>query len=474
MIQQTAIKLPDIDVDNITSLDEAKEIIKQLLNTLELVLKELDAVKKENALLKQELARLKKQPKTPHFSSPKTQAMTATSLLKEKEKHWHKSTKKGTIAIDHDVQADEVAQCTCGSTEFRTLKTTTKVVQGLIIQRNNTAYHGKRKQCVKCGKIYNPQFPKDTKGLSFDSSLQSLVSLLKFYGRYTHSLLHSFLRMFGIHISYGEITEILQRNSRKLHPAYQYLKTAGIQKNTYLHSDATGTKRKQRITHQTVNQHLHFLGNKFLSLFKITKKYNAQAVNDFLGRRGWKKLYVSDDASPNGTKLKVKRKQLCWIHEIRHYVELSPRLKRYRDKLQQVLVEWREFYHKAKAYGHDPTEKGKRELRSLFDIITRQTTEYEALEHQLLLTRRKRDRLLLFLKYPVLPIQNNQAETDLRKFVIIRKISGETKSQKGDRSIERHMSIIQTAQKQGLDVFQTLHGILTGQLSPTVLTAKSV
>ena len=55
-----SIKLPEIDVDAISSLDEAKQVIKQLLNSFELVLKELDVVKKENELLKQEIARLKR------------------------------------------------------------------------------------------------------------------------------------------------------------------------------------------------------------------------------------------------------------------------------------------------------------------------------------------------------------------------------------------------------------------------------
>ena len=70
------------------------------------------------------------------------------------------------------------------------------------------------------------------------------------------------------------------------------------------------------------------------------------------------------------------------------------------------------------------------------------------------------------------PIQNNQAERDLREFVILRKISGETKSLAGDRSIERHLSIIQTARKQGLNVFETLHGLLTNTLPLSVLTAN--
>jgi hypothetical protein len=460
-------KLPKVDVNAITSLDEAKIIISQLLDSLE-------QQQKEILVLKQEVARLKKQPKTPVFTQAQKSSTTATKILKEKEKHWHKSVKKGSIPIDREIPLSEVERCACGSTEFETLKTTTKVVQGLLIQRNNTAYHGRKKKCRSCGKIYTPQIPADIKGLSFDSHLQSIVSLFKFHGRFTHPLLHSFLTMFGIQISYGQITEILRRNSDKLHPAYSHLKTTGIQKSRYLHSDATGTKRKQLSTQKMIHQHLHFLGNPYLSLFKITMKYNSSVLNEFLGRRGWKKLYVSDDGSPNGKKLKNKRKQLCWIHETGHYVDLSPRLKLYRQKLQGVLLQLKEFYHLAKEYGRDPAADRKKQLRELFDEIVNQKTGYEALDKQLGLTKRKRDRLLLFLDYPFLPIQNNPAESDLRKFAIIRNISGETKSQKGDRSIERHLSIIQTAQKQGLDVFQTLHGLLTGELSPAVLTAKSV
>jgi len=104
--------------------------------------------------------------------------------------------------------------------------------------------------------------------------------------------------------------------------------------------------------------------------------------------------------------------------------------------------------------------------------MTTTTTGYEPVDTQLALTRKKRRRLLLFLDYPFVPIQNNQAERDLREFVILRKISGETKSLAGDRSIERHLSIIQTARKQGLNVFETLHGLLTNTLPLSVLTAN--
>ena len=210
------------------------------------------------------------------------------------------------------------------------------------------------------------------KGLSFDGSTQSLASFLKFACRFTHPLLYNFFTGFGMRISYGEITEILQRNSRKLYPAYTHLRTVGIKQSSYIQSDATGTKRKQLATSNITNQHLHIVGNRFLSLFKITMKYNSNVLNELLGKQGRKKLYVSDDGSPNGRKLKVKRKQLCWIHEDRHYLKLSPRLKIHRGKLQTVITQLLEFYHLAKAYRKNPTPDGKKRLRSMFDSITRQ------------------------------------------------------------------------------------------------------
>lgn len=375
------IKLPDIDVDKITNLEDAIKIITLLFNIIEGQTKQITVLEEKIILLEKEIAILKQQPQRPQFEKTQQASFSATKLLKEKGKHWHKS-RRAPIEIDHHENLPEIEKCLCGSTEFQTINTTIKVVQGLKIIRNNTAYHGRRKKCKSCGKLYATQIPKGIKGLSFDEMTQALASYLKFACRFTHPILHNFFTGFGLQISYGELTEIIHRNSRRLHPAYTYLRTVGIKQSPYLQSDATGAKRKLA-TNKIVNQHLHIVGNNMLSLFKITRRYNADVMNTLLGKRGRKKLYVSDDASPNGKKLKVKRKQLCWIHEDRHYLKLAPRLKIHREKLQMVIIQLLSFYHRAKAYGKNPTREGKKKLKVLFDAITRQKTGYEALDKQL-------------------------------------------------------------------------------------------
>lgn len=458
------MSLPDINPESITTLVEARNAIEKLLQAY-------ISLQHENELLKAEIAHLKGQPKKPQFNSEPQRNFGVSKLLKISKK-WHKGVKLGTLPIDSHVSLPEETICGCGSSKFKQLRTHTKIIQGILFRRNNTAYHGRDKQCVRCGKIYKTQIPDGIKGVSFDPALRSLISYLKYGCRMTHPLLLRMLTGFGLRISSGEISGILLTNGHQLAPVYQGLKLAGFSKSPYLQSDSTGSKRKDKQTGKVKNQYVQVVSNKLLSVFAITRHYNIKTLSNLLTRRGRDKPFVSDEGSPNGDGLRCKCKQVCWVHEIRHYQKLFPFFNPHQKLQQEILSQWSSFYHLAKGYGRDPTQEKRQMIEVSFDQITSQVTGYDLLDKQLKLSRKKRARLLTFLDYPFLPIHNNQCEQDLREFVIQRKISGETKSVAGDRSLERHLSIIQTAQKQGLDIFQTLHGLLTGQLSPAILTAN--
>jgi hypothetical protein len=464
------ITLPTVDIDKLTTIEDAKDTIKQLLNLCATILTLCEKQEKEIGTLKEEIARLKGQPKKPTFSAAKNQSISVTKLIKKK-KAWEKGSKKGKIPIDKEVKLPEVTECICGSHEFTILRTYHKIVQGILFIRNNIMYKGREKRCKNCGKKYKSKLPIE----AFDQNLQALLSYWKFASRMTYPLLRRMLKGIGVSISNGQINEILLKNGEKLKNAYRHLKTQGIKKSPYLQSDASGAKRKDKQSGKIRNQYIQIISNTFLSLFFITKQYTAASLNSGLGTNGRKKKYVSDDGSPNGELLKILIKQLCWIHEIRHYKKLFPFFNPHQKLQNKILTQWSTFYHLAKHYGESPPEerpKKRRQIEKRFEQITGQTTGYDLLDKQLKLTKKKRNRLLTFLDHPELPIHNNQCEQDIREFVIMRKISGGTKSYRGDNSLIRHLSVIQTAQKQGLDVFQTLQGLLTGKLSPSVLTAN--
>jgi len=464
--------LPDIDPAKINTLDEAKEALNILMNSFERLAHLFVRQEEKIRRVEEENRRLKGLPKKPHYPSQKkvNSTFSLQKLLKQKGV-WHKSRKNNTLPIDKEEYLPEAEECVCGNTDFRVLRTKQKVVQGMIILRHNVLYRGRDKRCMRCGKEYKTKLPKE----NFTTTLKSLVSFFKFGCRMTYPLMNRMFKGFGVQMSNGKINEVLHKNSTNLIPSYQHLKTVGFSKSSYLQSDATGAKRKNQITGTIRNQYVQIIGNKLLSVFAITKYYNATTLNRLLGKAGRRKPFVSDDGSPNGECLKCKHKQLCFVHEIRHYKKLFPFCTIYHPLEEQILSQWSMFYHTAKQYGKAPPEEQdhlRKLIEDTFEKITNQTTHYDDLNKQLRLTRKKRDRLLTFLNFPFLPIHNNQCEQDLREYVIQRKISGETKSYAGDKSIARHLSVIQTAQKQGLDVFSTLHGLLTGALSPQILTAS--
>ena len=475
----------NINPDEINTLDDARDTIRKLMNLVEELIKQNTQLFNKIQEQDKEIARLKQQPQRPTFNASSDHSVT--KLLNKKadgtgKKVWEKSHKKETLQVDREMQTEEVAQCTCGSQEFKPLRSREKLVQGIIIARDNVLYQGRDKKCLTCGKVYHAAFPSDTHGLQFSSLTRSWISYFNKYCRMTEPLLHNMLTDIGLRISVGEISHILLINSDKLLSAITHLRTFGIKGSKQLGTDATEHKHKSKTTGQILHHHLQYVGNTLLSLFSICKKYNSTNVGKALTKRGLKIPITSDDHSANGSKLLALVKQLCWIHEIRHYLKLSPKAKVHKDEMVAVIDELLAWYKKAKHYNHDPTtvtdeqkqyyQALKNELEVEFDRIMANRVGYDELNERLKLTKKKRCRLLTFLDYPFMEIHNNRAERDLREAVMIRKISGGTKSDAGDRSLERHLSVIQTAKKQGLNIFETLHGLLTNQISPAVLTAK--
>jgi regulator of replication initiation timing len=466
-----SISIPEINIADIKDRNLAEQIEK-LLNVIELLFAENERLQKENRELRDEIAKLKKQAKRPVFSSTDYSATKRDINPKPK---WKKGKKKGTIHIDRVVELEEVKKCICGCKDFLQVRTVKKVVQDIVITTANTQYTGTDKKCRKCGKIYKAPLPNEIKGVQYGTTLRSWVSCLKFDFRMSEGLIHRFVTEVGIQISKGQLSNIILQNGKKLTLGFTHLIVEGIKKSSYIQTDATMHKRKKTIYSQKIaHNHLHFIGHQLLSIFKITKRYNTLAIHTIIGKRARKKPMVSDDASSYGNKFTAQLKQLCWIHEIRHYLKLCPIVKRHKIAAGEVLKQIWEWYEKAKVYKDFHTEEQKRAIEEQFEQITTQKTGYRELDHRLALTYKKKERLLLFLKYPFLPIQNNQSERDVREAVLIRTISRETKSDLGDRSLEKHLSIIQTARKQELNVFNTVHGLLTGTLSPSVLTTKTI
>ena|SRR3989344_3253274 len=462
------MSLPNIQeaIATIRTLPEALNVIEQLMSINHQLIQRIE-------VLEREVARLKGQPKKPTYASSSSQS-SASLRTQLQEKTHHKSVKD--IPIDHTETLSEVDRCTCGCADFISVRTWEKTVQGIIIRRDNVRYRGRDKTCRGCGTLWRSALPAGTAGHQFSPELKSWISIFKYDCRLSEGLIHRLLSGMGVAISRGHINELIGDNAQKLECSYTHLKVWGIKLSAYFHTDATGHLR-QIVGRggKMVTEHLQIVCHRFLSLFRITRRYNAKTVGDtVIGKRGSGAICISDDGSPNGTLLRIAKKQLCWIHELRHYAKLLPVVKNHQRETTSVLMQFWQWYWRAKDYGRDPTEEKRRWLEKQFDRIVEMKTAYAELYNRLRLTARKKDRLLLFLEYPGIPIENNQAERDLRFAVILRKLTGGTRSPGGNKSLQRHLSVLQTIRKQGLPLFETFHGLLMGTVDPFVLTAKTL
>lgn len=163
---------------------------------------------------------------------------------------------------------------------------------------------------------------------------------------------------------------------------------------------------------------------------------------------------ISDDA-PNFVSL-TKNHQLCWVHEIRKY-KLCEVFKRIESEtLEKLVHEWRKFYGLLLKFKDKQTRELRLQVRSEFKRICSIKTLVRPLDEQLKRTWNNREGLLLFLKYPQVPLHNNQAELDIRERVIKRKISLQNRSIEGLKAWDLMLSLASTCRKVNLSFWNYL------------------
>jgi hypothetical protein len=163
-------------------------------------------------------------------------------------------------------------------------------------------------------------------------------------------------------------------------------------------------------------------------------------------------ILVSDDA-PQFRHLAATQ-MLCWVHEGRHYKKLSPQVAYHQQILADFLEQFWAYYHRLQAYRADPDPEGAATLRSEFDTLFSQTTEYDQLNKRLAKTLARKEKLLVVLDHPEVPLHNNPAELGARQRVRKRDVSFGPRSETGRRAWDAFMTVAETAKKLEVSFYQ--------------------
>jgi hypothetical protein len=177
----------------------------------------------------------------------------------------------------------------------------------------------------------------------------------------------------------------------------------------------------------------------------------ALAVASYLADPDWPvvRTLVCDDA-PQFRGI-TPELALCWIHEGRHYKQLTPWLPPARAAQADILDQFWTYYRELLAYREHPTHEERARLDARFDELFGTVTGYADLDRRLALTRDKKPELLLVLEHPELPQHNNPAELGARQRVRKRDVSFGPRSPAGSAAWDTFMTLAATTRKLGLD-----------------------
>lgn len=338
------------------------------------------------------------------------------------------------------------AACTCGCGNFRDIRSyyTHQHIElpEIVMQVTHFILH--KGKCADCGKIGRGHIPGEFR-TGFGARFTALAAELGGTDGSSRETVRKFIRsVLGIHISAGAVQKIIDRASAAVEPHYGSIQSAARSGNIG-HADETPWKTCGKL------QWLWVMANRIAAFFIVHPKRSKEAFEQLTGT--WNGILISDGY---GVYQKwIGQRQTCLAHLIRRADGLSER----RDPELAACGKWaaaelRRLCRMAKA----PPTKG--EWSAFYARLCRLIALYRDsgsdagrfVRH----IEKEMDALFTFLLEEGVEPTNNHAERMIRFGVLWRKRSQGTNSDKGNRWVERILSLRQTCMLRGISTFEIL------------------
>ena len=175
------------------------------------------------------------------------------------------------------------------------------------------------------------------------------------------------------------------------------------------------------------------------------------------------KVLLSDDA-PQFKKV-TEEQGLCWVHDGRHYKKLDPVVPLYKEQLEGFRARFWDYYGKLTEYKEHPTCDQAEDLSVEYDELFSTKSGYYGLNDRIEKTKAKKEELLKVLKYPELPLHNNDPELGARAEKRRQDVSLQTKTEEGTKAKDTFLTITQTAKKLGVSAYEYIHDRISRQFN---------
>ena len=266
--------LDNIDLNAIQD-ENARELIRRLLNLIEQLSADLREAQAENQRLRDEINRLKGEQGKPKIkdNAAKPPADHSSEKERRKPRPRHKGSKKAAIAI-HREQVVEVDRARLpADAEFKGYEDV--VVQDIVLKTDNVCFHKQKYYAPSTRQTYLASLPQGYEG-QFGPGVKALTLALYFGMGASEPKILEFLTNAGLQISDGEVSNLLIKDQAGFHAEKDAVYEAGLRSSPWQHTDDTQT----RVDGQ--NQHCHVVCNPVYTAYHTRPTKERLAVLDVL------------------------------------------------------------------------------------------------------------------------------------------------------------------------------------------------
>jgi transposase len=336
--------------------------------------------------------------------------------------------------------------CICGNTKFDTTAPyyTHQVIELPEIQMEVTHFVLYKGECPCCGKVNKAVVPKKHR-TGFGPRLSAMIAQMAGNMGDSRSIIQDFCSsVLGFHISLGGIQKVIDRVSEAIKPHYETIGEEAREASVN-YIDETSHRKNGKL------EWLWVMANATVAFFMVHPKRSKKAFEALI--KDWMGILVSDGY---GVYQKwAGERQTCLAHLIRKATELSES----KDPDIAKCGKWSKAELQRLCHmAHSPPTVGQwntfyARLIRLISIYEDRKDDAGRFARRLL---REIENLWTFLAEEGVDPTNNHAERMLRFAVLWRKRSYGTRSEKGDRWVERILSVRQTCRIRSKKTFPVL------------------
>ena len=473
---------------------EVHEDMRMLVETMLVIREELD--RKDASI--QRLTSIIWGPKTESFAAVCRQAMEAENpTLKRRDKEPREKPKghgrnaaadfpkarRIPVPLEGAASGEGCPHCPKGKVYPQKEPSTLLRITG-VAPFTATVYELERKRCNLCGEVFSAPTPAGVGEEKYDSSVAALLGLLRYGAGLPMNRIERLQTGMGIPLPVSTQWEILLKAAGLLAPAHAELTRQAAQGEVLFNDDTvmrilekTPVPREGRKGIYT-SAILSRIGDNRIALFITGHNHAGENLEAVLKHRAeglTAPIQMCDALAANTVGEAGELNTIlahCLAHARRRFVEVE---NRFPAEVEHLLGELREVYRndaQAKREGMDSQARLAFHRRESGPVMTRLETwlrdqiedskaePNSGLGQAITYMRKHWIPLTLFLREPGAPLDNNACEMVVKRAIMHRKNSLFYRSITGARTGDTFMSLIHSAELNGVEPFEYLIELL--------------